>query len=232
LGAEVFESILPHAFGVQPDVMSAASDSENPSAFAVEPSRRWQKPARRLARLLLHQRRVRDCTVTEALGRPAWTEIARLPFVHRLVQRETLLLFRVPLIDGFGTTIEERLVCLIVHATIADVFRNRDLMARAARIAARSVRVRLNRLARVRRIEATCRTAREQQIADTLTQRLRSQEIQPGLFDRRALTAAETQRTAADVIHEQLLSSIARWEQGCAIKAGSPALLLATGPAR
>src|SRR4029079_18398706 len=124
------------------------------------------------------------------------------------------------------------LVCVLARVPIAKAVRADDVLSEARNVAIGAVRARVRCVTRLRGFEAASLAAREQEISNALAASVRTNQIQPGLFDRRAIRSADESRRADDVIRRQFLEFLARCEQQSVIAAGTPALILATGPSR
>jgi hypothetical protein len=109
-------------------------------------------------------------------------------------------------------------------------FQADDPIAAASREAAKSAAARAHRLQRFGQSQLAIRIGREHAIASVLREAPRTGELQPGLFERRALRASvDLARTIAE-IRDGLDRSVIALEDAATISAGAPALVfLLTG---
>jgi hypothetical protein len=175
-------------------------DRAAPIAFC----RAWQRPARVQARALERQRRLAGAwpahVAPPPLIRGAWPALRTGPGGSV----SGLLIFDGSLLDEQGVVVETRPVAVRVAGlrTRADV--SPQVIALAEEAIRRRLAPRLRRLRRIRQELA----AREAVNADALEQAsaldLPRAEVQPGLFDRRALARVERETQRREEAHRRL----------------------------
>jgi hypothetical protein len=214
----------------------ALLDDERLPEIATQPMarcRRWSRPARSLTQSLKRKRR---------LGR-RWrgsADAARVLCATTPSNRwprqgggdSAVLLFQVPIVGGTGDVLEQHVVLLQ-----ADGLRScRELTAAWRRIATDAAAARLEpRARRVRRLVERDRRhalAIERAIAQHLAGSRRSVDVQPGLFDGRALRVLAATETDREMMRRRLEGVAA----DAGVEVGSPVLRVvfvprACGPA-
>ena len=133
-----------------------------------------------------------------------------------------LACFVVPLIDRLGSTVERRLlaVCLPPDASIDD----------ARQFAVSRFRPRARRLSALRRAEAGAAAARERAIHEAFVTTRASGDVQPGLFDGRAMRAREQHSGQLAALDLLLLDELQRLDAESDVQVGSPSLALVVRP--
>ena len=205
------------------DLLGRLTDRERAAHQGADSCARWSKPARAVARRLQWQRSLaRHWRGPLSAHRPIAATAQRPRHIPHLAGAGSLLLFSVPLFDGAGDLVERRFVC-VGHPAGAD---SQSGVINIARDLARQ-----HLAARVRRLcrsgEKHCaRNARlERAIAEAMTARGRHSEMQPGLFDRRAVNADGAAAAEADAIFRALQDRLDACDAESRIVAGTPALV-------
>lgn len=200
------------AFG--PDTLSVATPTEAHLRAALiggqpmpasEPARvtvcdRWQRPGRASARVVNQLRRfAREQLLAVPASSPV---IARAPARHWLgidFSRGGVLVFAVSILDSNGAVVETRPVVVQSAALTRRSRLSRSLVETAAGAARGHLTPRLRRLARLR----AARAARESGLHAAFVSRaipVARVELQPELFDGRALARLEATRRAHDSV--------------------------------
>jgi superfamily II DNA or RNA helicase len=199
-----------------------------PSPRIVRPCDAWKRPARVAANRLRHRRALSSVWRAALDGtRPAWTRLDGSPALRRLLGGGDLLCFSVPLIDGAGALVESS--CVVVRVPAANGPPDAAVIASARDMASRVVQPRARRLRHLRGAAHDRRVALERAIAGILTCELTPAELQPGLFDRRALRAGESAAQSIAAIQRDLHDRLARLDDERLIDVGIPILELAVG---
>ena len=222
LGDDPAGRLIPDATAVGAALFEDVALMEPAGAVATPVclSRRWVRPARRLARRLISSRSLGRHWRAPADAAPAaiWTAIDRVPSLRRVAGDRSLLVFSVPIVDGSGSVIERHVVSLRVDdATKVDDARTRAREAIAAR--AKRLAVRFQE-------ELRARVQTEIALASHVVTSLTPREAQPGLFDQRELRAFEAGRAEAESHRQRLDDRRADWERQTDVTVGRPVLEL------
>jgi superfamily II DNA or RNA helicase len=227
LGADVLGSAIAPEQDVASTLLTGLH--QDPSAGpppAIVSCRTWRRAALVIAGALA-RRRGFACRwrTTVAAGRPGWSHIARLP-VRSLGQGETLIVLSVPILDGEGTIVERRVVCV----------RSDESECRRAIVVARSSAVATAAADGVERRVALIQRGRQRQlkrridIERAIARRLHSatcpDEVQPGLFDGGGVREFEAARMLAGDLLRDAEDRILRWTERGDVVAGLPEIEL------
>jgi superfamily II DNA or RNA helicase len=195
----------------------------------VEFCRTWSRAARQQARRLARRRGlIRQWRADPATGRPCRARLDRVPVLRSSAGGGVLLFFSVPLADGSGVVIEWRQVGLrIPGADVRRVLEDASAITAARHLAAAMAESRARRLRRWLWSEAERNSFRERAIADASGGR---QELQPGLFDRRAARANDAAAAAREQARLALDDRLAFLDAGARLTVGVPVLEFAAGP--
>jgi hypothetical protein len=189
----------------------------------------WKRPARVAGNRLRRRRALAGVwRAPSGGGRPAWTRLNPCSALRRLCADGGLLCFSVPLIDGAGAVIEQ--CCVVVRVPAGAGLPSAAVIAAARYMASRVVQPRARRLRRLRAGAHDRCVALERAIAGILTCDLTPAELQPGLFDRRALRAGESGAEAVAAIQRRLDERLARIDDERLVEVGAPVLELAVAP--
>jgi superfamily II DNA or RNA helicase len=197
LGAGVFDLAMPAEALLRAAILTGANLDDNADGAVPSQgpgaaiSRRWERPARFLARQLTRRRRLASRWKGPFIQsvRPAWTAGAGVggagvggPGAPRLVS-ESLLVFSASIVDRSGGAVERRPIAVRVAGDLTPLRRSRLLDALRHAVAQRlSARIRrLNRLLKDRRRREE---ARDRAIDEVLRVAARTSQLQPGLFHR------------------------------------------------
>ncbi len=192
----------------------------------------WTRPGRAAARALIRQRALAARWRAPGASTCAeWTAAGRAS-AGRSAGGAILLAFSVPLFDAAGGLVERRLVFVRVERPMSYVIGRADVLEAARQTALRLVQPRARRLQRLRRAQAARAAERERAIARALADGFGPSQLQPGLFDRRALRAAEAIARIGNRIQHDLDDRLRRMEDAARVDAGAPVLELAIGTAR
>jgi superfamily II DNA or RNA helicase len=184
--------------------------------------------ARLAARRIGERRRLaRHWRGPAAGGRPFIAALDALPFLKRLASGQPLFVFSIAFLDGTGDVIERHLVCvrgprwraldpLVIAAARASV---------TQRLAARRRRLRVSR-----QREETRWSTIDRAIAAGMLARAATGEVQPGLFDRRALAEAAAAVTDLVEIESWLAHRLAALKDAACVTDSAPVLLAILHP--
>jgi hypothetical protein len=137
-----------------------------------------------------------------------------------------LLLFSVPILDGSGGVIERGLVALRVSAGSRLEPIGFEWLDVAVEEAVRKMAPRARRLQRLRRSEADLAAQREHAIDRLLAEERGRWELQPGLFDLRAVREAESVGRDLAVARQNLEGRLRELEESLVVEIGRPTLEL------
>jgi len=192
----------------------------------------WTRHARVQARLLTRLRALASRWQAGAAPSPCIS--ARVPWSQLRNaggSRGALLVFEVSIFDEQNSVVETHPIVVSVPAAreVGDLAPGMRLAAEQC--ACRRLEPRLRRLVRIRRLLAATELATMARLEDLLVADLSASEVQPGLFDRRALAALDTAASRRALLdrHVEGLSS----RLGGAVRTGRPvlrAVLLPDGP--
>jgi superfamily II DNA or RNA helicase len=188
----------------------------------------WSRLARAVARHVGRQRALaaRWPGPDHSL-RPFETRLGALPCLRQLAGGGSLLVFAAPLVNGLGDAVERHVVC--VRDASGPRADRADVTAAAAAVA-RRLATRVRRL-RARRLHEQRRASRvERAIADARPRHHASGELQPGLFDRRAINQAADAAGADAEIRAALDRRLEALEAEASIQSGTPALVAVLRP--
>lgn len=145
------------------------------------------------------------------------TRVARMGASH------TICVFTVPILDSAGNVLEEHAVAIRIPPGPLATADHRQVEA-ARTLACRATMPRLARVRRWQRSQQQRGSVRDSAIAAALTETLRPDETQPGLFDRRAVNVFEiSQRNAAEFSADEAARSASR-ESFASAEIGRPHL--------
>jgi ERCC4-related helicase len=231
LTADVFESIAPDEAALRAHIIAGSAIPERPGERpCIRPCHRWRRSARITARRLVRRRQLgRHFRGPNVFDRPLWSRLSKPMFARLCGPDDALFLFSVPIVNGSGVTLEERLVCVRVNGMATAAVDRHSLIDGAQRIAEQATSPRARRLGRLRRAAFDRAVHRERLLLTHVARGVQIYEVQPGLFDRRATRAAELARAAARQIADELANWTAQQERACSVSAASPRLLLAAG---
>ena len=219
LGSDALQSLAPDERQLQACLLAGEPLPDAAAAVPAMPvSRSWTRHARRVARSVSRSRCLARGWRAPALGgdRTGLAPLARV-FAGTIPAGTNLAAFLVPLVDRTGTLVERHVVAIALA--------NLEALDAARAAAARSARARANRVRRDRTKQLPDQIAREHAIADALNPAL-VKELQPGLFEQRALRgSAEIVRDRIQ-IRDALDRAVVRLEQAADISAGVPRLVL------
>jgi len=219
LGGDVLRSVQPDA-ALLCDAVIAGVPPGPPAADgpAVARCRRWARPARVAAITLERRRRLaaRWRSRDAVQGRPGVVPLRHGP---------ATCVFSVPIVDGAGAPIEEHVVAVRLPHLTADVYSTK-LITDARNLAARHAMPHAARVQRWQRHRQQVSAATERAIVAAIDPETRLGEVQPGLFDRRALRAFEVARDTAADLRKDERAWITDGDRIAVARVGSPRLVL------
>jgi hypothetical protein len=226
-GRETLRSVAPdestlrrHLLGGDPLV-----DSPEPR-HSMTVCRSWSRAGRIAARQLEQQRQLaRHWQASAATGRPGWTSLNRFVHLAKLIGPSDLLLFSVPIVDRSGAILEHHVVAIRVPSQLGGPG-DRDLIAGARAAAARRIAPRLRRLVTLRRRQLLRSADRDRAIGDGLASAQGPGQVQPGLFESRAMRAAEATNRAWMDARRDLDSHVRATNDALLLEIGTPRLEL------
>jgi superfamily II DNA or RNA helicase len=222
LGADAFEDFVPDETTLRQSV----------AAPHIALCRRWQRPAVALARLIDRRRKLAGrFRSTAAIARPLWTPLDRLNVRRVFGLDDLLFFFLVPIVDGSGATVEERLIGVRASGSR----RTSTVTVRleqALQVANQMALPRARRIAILRREMLDRELTLERRLAEVAAAEFERRQCQPGLFDRRAILEAGKRSDAVREIRNDLAAAIRRHERACSIAVGEPSLVLVSGRRR
>jgi superfamily II DNA or RNA helicase len=190
-GADVFEIAVPDEALLRAAILTGADLAEE--AHAGLPSqaaaicKRWERPARFLARQLTRRRRLASWWKGPSThgSRPAWTggTGAGRPGVPRLLSK-SLLVFSALIVDGSGAAVERHPIAVRLPEELPAAWHTRILLNAARELAAGRLCGRVRRLNRLLRDRRSREEARDHAIDQASRDAVRAAQSQPGLFHR------------------------------------------------
>jgi superfamily II DNA or RNA helicase len=219
LGATVLRSVDADDVQVQHSVIAGTvSEPATSPDPVVTLCRRWARPARTACTMLAARRRLASAWQSPEAdhGRPR---------IARASRWRVLYVFNAPIVDASGAPVEEHVVA--VRVPEAASHERRELVTEAARhIAVRHLMPRAARVGRWLQRRHADLAVRERAVADALDADTRLAEVQPGLFDRRALRTFEAARNLAIESRSDRARSIADHDRPATATVGRPRLAL------
>ena len=200
---------------------------------------RWARPARVLARRLGRQRALAlKWRGPFAAHRPWAACVDSRRHLSRLAGTHTLLVFSAPIGDGTGDAIERWLMCVRV-ATGALSWPDepsgrspREVIDAARALVAQRLAPRVRRLQRLKRAECADASDVERAMTQAMLSERPEVEVQPGLFDRRALSAESAATADTSEIRHALQRRLDALDAGATVAAGVPGLIAVLFPFR
>ena len=193
---------------------------------AIALCRRWRRHATAIARDLVWRRSLRTRS-PEAVARIPWTPIELVPALRGL--GDSLCIFDVPILDGAGDVVEHRVVAIRTDRASRDaatVWSAGSLDPADARSAAtRAVAPRIARLERLLRERRQLAIARELQLREHLLSLVIAGDLQPGLFDGRAVADTEAMQDTRAAIEADAITRMKTLRSAGGLRCGSPALV-------
>jgi len=192
LGAHVFDLAVPAEAQLRAAILAGGSfDADSPDGLPSEehaPSicRRWERPARFLARQLTRRRRLASFwkgPLTHG-ARPAWAASAGIDGGRMSQLTEPLLVFSASLVDRSGAAVERHPIAVRVAGRLGSSGSSEILLNEVRHLAARRLTARVRRLNRLLRDRRRRELARDKAIDEVLRAADRAAHSQPGLFHR------------------------------------------------
>jgi len=166
-------------------------------------------------------------------SRRPWIARARSGRRRSALHGKTLLVWQVAAEDGCGSPVAASLVAMIVDVDVSARWRSRrvedaimQIDCRVPATLAGVLRERADRMVAAARAFAEARLVRERAVAARASERARSPQFQPGLFDRRAERARQLALVATLEADETMNGRVAAAAAAAAISPASPTLLL------
>lgn len=208
--------------------LEGSTSPEGPAGAEVRLSRQWERPARIAARLLLARRQLRGRWRSPAGDAqcPAWTTAERWPALGIGRDHAAIALFSVPLVDRSGTVVERHLVAARIARAIGMNAHRREVIEAARTKAARSIAARAHRADRRLKAARDLGAARERAILEGLAAIRCPEEMQAGLFNRRALREFNAARREASALRSEAIALPANGDRLPVVTIGRPALEL------
>jgi superfamily II DNA or RNA helicase len=211
------------------DLLDRLAARELAAQRAADSCTRWAKPARAVARRLRWQRSIASYWRGSINARrPIAGTRARSRHIKH-VEEDALLLFSVPMFDGGGDLVEQRLVGVRVPAGAET---RSGVIAIARDLARARLAPRVRRLGRLGEWNGARNARLERAIAQAMLAACAHGEVQPGLFDRRAVDASSTASAESAAILQTLRDRLAVFASEGQVRAGVPVLAaIVCGPA-
>jgi superfamily II DNA or RNA helicase len=201
-----------------------------PRTAPLQRCRRWERPARSLARALMRSRQLAGrAPHGPCEGRPLVAPARRFP---RMTDggRHSVAIFSVPLIDRGGALMEARVVAIRIDADARGRLGPLAIVEAARHAAATAMAARARRLAGLARRRIMRDIAREQTLADLALVPLVQRSSQPGLFDRREERRREDAAARAAEVNATLRRRLTALHDATDVRAGHPHLTMLITP--
>jgi ERCC4-related helicase len=215
-GVDTLQSLAPGERQVGACLLAGEPLRPDP-ARSVTVCRSFIRPAVRLARSLARSRRLARHW-RGAAGCRHVTSVASAGGLLRLVNGsgDRLALFTVPVVDRSGTLMERHAVAMMVPEAAP--------IAAAASRAITSATARAARLQRFHQSQLAVRIGRERAIAAALRLAVPLNQLQPGLFEERAIRHSAAVAHRANEIRDALDRAVLSLEDAASVSPGTPAL--------
>ena len=231
---DVLRDVLPPESHVRTTLFSGETDCDRenptdhpPASVSLVRARRWQRPARVIARELSERRSLarRWRTGSVETARTIRARLNRRP--RCLPEAESLDADRpssivigvVPILNGQDEVIEQRVVALAVEAQCLTL-RWRELAADSRSLIETALRRRVLKLSRVARAAAAALAERETAILSTILDGVTRRESQPGLFDASELRGFLAGATEAERLQALSACELQRLQAFASIRLG------------
>jgi len=231
---DVLRDVLPPESHVRTTLFSGETDCDRenptdhpPASVSLVRARRWQRPARVIARELSERRSLARRWRTGSVE-TARTIRARLnrrptclpePESFHADRPFSIVIGVVPILNGQDEVIEQRVVALAVEAQCLTL-RWRELAADSRSLIETALRRRVLKLSRVARAAAAALAEREAAILSTVLDGVTRRESQPGLFDGSELRGILAGAAEAERLHALSACEFQRLQAFATIRLG------------
>ena len=231
---DVLRDVLPPESHVRTTLFSGETDCDRenptdhpPASVSLVRARRWQRPARVIARELSERRSLARRWRTGSVE-TARTIRARLnrrptclpePESFHADRPFSIVIGVVPILNGQDEAIEQRVVALAVEAQCLTL-RWRELAADSRSLIETALRRRVLKLSRVARAAAAALAERETAILSTILDGVTRRESQPGLFDASELRGFLAGATEAERLQALSACELQRLQAFASIRLG------------